>query len=93
MCYEKNYAHVHMFVKQFFGKLYTILFACYGEFENLCFAFIAPTNSICASHAFVYDVVDINKIVSFNSTAFIPIWASCYIAKIVSSRLICLSMV
>ena len=33
-----------------------------GEFENLCFISVAPM--VCMSRAFVYDVVDVNKIVA-----------------------------
>jgi len=38
-------------------KLYTILLACYGEFDNLCFVSVAWMVSV--SHAFVYNAVDI----------------------------------
>ena len=37
----------------------------HGEFENLCFVFVAPM--VCMSRTFVYDVVDVNKIVTFFS--------------------------
>ena len=37
----------------------------YGEFENLCFVFVALTVSV--SHVFVYNAVDVNKI----ATAFL----------------------
>ena len=47
-------------------KLYTILFATHGEFKNLYFISIAPM--VCMSCAFVYDAVDINKIVVISST-------------------------
>ena len=38
----------------------------HGEFEHLCFISIAPM--VCVSHAFVYDAVNVNKIVIIFST-------------------------
>ena len=36
----------------------------HGELEDLCFVCVAPT--VCVSHAFVYNVVNISKIVWFD---------------------------
>ena len=38
----------------------------HGEFENLCFVFVA--SMVWVSRAFVYDVVNVNKIVIVSST-------------------------
>ena len=38
----------------------------HGEFKNLCFVSVAPM--VCVSRAFVYDVVNANKIVVISST-------------------------
>ena len=38
----------------------------HGEFDNLCFISIAPM--VCMSCAFVYNAVDVNKIVAVSST-------------------------
>ena len=37
----------------------------HGEFENLDFISVAPM--VCVSHTFVYNVVDVNKIVRVSS--------------------------
>ena len=44
------------------NKLIHHLIRLHGEFENLCFASVAPMVSV--SHTFVYEVVDVNKIVA-----------------------------
>ena len=38
----------------------------HGEFKNLCFISVAPM--VCMSRAFVYDAVDVNKIVAISLT-------------------------
>ena len=43
--------------------LYHLILPTNGEFENLCFVSVAPM--VCVSRAFVYDAVNVNKIVLF----------------------------
>ena len=65
----------------------------HGEFENLCFIFVAPM--VCVLRTFVYNVVDLNIIVVvffFNKTAFIRLCASDCRAKTIV-WLICQSVV
>ena len=38
----------------------------HGEFENLCFVSVSPM--VCMSCVFVYDAVNINKIIVIHST-------------------------
>jgi len=41
----------------------------HGEFKNLCFIFV--TQRVRVSHAFVYYVVGVNKIINFGKTTFL----------------------
>ena len=47
-------------------NLYTILFACSWRVRNLYFVSVAST--VCVTHAFVYNAVNVNKIVIVSST-------------------------
>ena len=48
-------------------KIYTLSYLLtHGKFKNLYF--IAGAGMVCVSHVFVYNAVDINKIVTVSST-------------------------
>ena len=46
-------------------NLNTTYLPTHGEFKNLCFISVAPM--VCVLRAFVYDAVDLNKIVAVSS--------------------------
>ena len=57
--------------KYFFNEKYIPFYLPdYGEFENYCFVSVAPT--VCVSHAFVYDAVNVNKIIFIISSTKLP---------------------
>ena len=63
----------------------------HGELKYFCFVPVAP--KVCASRVFIYDVVDINKLLSFlHLNAFTLVCTSEYMAKAIPCQ-ICQFMV